>query len=79
VVARLFVAPSARRGGVARRLLDAAAGECRRLDRHPVLDVATHFAPAIALYERSGWRHAGRVVVDVGDGRRFEEHVYLAP
>ena len=51
-VARLMVAPRARRRGVARQLLDVAVGGARRLGRVPVLDVVTSDAAAVALYER---------------------------
>lgn len=58
-VVRLFVDPAARRQGLARALLDAAAAHARACGLVPVLDAVADSAPAIALYERSGWRLAG--------------------
>jgi GNAT superfamily N-acetyltransferase len=58
-IARLFVDPAARRKGLARALLDAAAGLARTRGLQPVLDVVAGSEPAIALYERSGWELAG--------------------
>src|ERR1019366_4153622 len=58
-IARLFVDPAARRQGLARALLDAAAGHARTRGLQPVLDVVAGSEPAIALYERSGWELAG--------------------
>jgi GNAT superfamily N-acetyltransferase len=58
-IARLFVDPAARRKGLARALLDAAAGHARTRGLQPVLDVVAGSEPAIALYERSGWELAG--------------------
>ena len=51
-VTRLFVTPSARRGGLAARLLDTAhAAEGGRL----TLEVSDEGTAAIAAYERYGW------------------------
>ncbi len=58
-IVRLFVDPAARRQGLARALLDTAAAHARACGLVPVLDVVADSAPAIALYERSGWRLAG--------------------
>ncbi len=58
-ISRLFVAPSARRLGLARLLLEAASGHARELGLQPVLDVVDDSHAAIALYERSGWKLAG--------------------
>ncbi|MDQ3107671.1 MAG: hypothetical protein M3Q68_07700 [Actinomycetota bacterium] len=55
-------------------------GEARRRGFAPILDVATHFTAANALYERAGWRLLGCVAVDIGGGRDpFDEFVYVAP
>ena len=59
VVSRLFVAVDARRGGVARDLLDHAAQAATDAGLHAVLEVDAAAAGAIALYERAGWRLAG--------------------
>lgn len=76
VVARMLVSPTARRRGVARALLGEAVAEARRLGRRPILDVATHFAGAIALYESAGWRRLGLVSVDISGMEPLEEYVY---
>ena len=68
-VARLMVAPHARRRGVARRLLDVAVREARRQGLVPVLDVVTSDVAAIALYEAAGWQRLGELVVTMRDGR----------
>ncbi|MCU1353433.1 MAG: putative GCN5-related N-acetyltransferase, partial [Acidimicrobiales bacterium] len=78
VVARLLVAPTARRSGLGRTLLHTAASEAIRQDRWPILDVVTYLQGAIALYEGCGWRRAGQVTVrfDVGE---IDEFVYIGP
>ncbi|WP_370371081.1 GNAT family N-acetyltransferase [Catenulispora sp. GP43] len=63
LVARLFVAVDARRGGLATDLLDRAARAARDEGLQAVLEVDAAAAGAIALYERAGWRLAGS-----GDG-----------
>jgi GNAT superfamily N-acetyltransferase len=79
VIARLLVAPDARRRGIGRALLDVAAGEARSRGLWPVLDVLTDSAAAIALYEDCGWERAGDVRVSFRDGTTFEEAVFLGP
>ena len=79
VIARLLVAPDARRGGIGRLLLEHAASEASKRGLVSVLDVATKFEAAIQLYENSGWRRLGRVAVELPGGTRIEEFVYLAP
>ena len=79
VVARLLVAPEARRHGCGRALLRQAAGHARTEGRCAVLDVAVHFSAAIALYESSGWTRLGTVTTMFRDGDTLDEHVYVAP
>ena len=79
VVARMLVSPTTRRRGVARALLTDAVAEARRLGRTPILDVATHFAGAIALYESAGWRRLGLVSVDISGMEPLDEYVYTTP
>lgn len=79
VVARLLVAPEQRRTGLGRRLLDHATDQCRRRQLAPILDVVDGTEPAIALYERAGWRHLGTVSFMLPDGSELTEHVYAAP
>lgn len=79
VVARLLVAPDARRQGLGSRLLGTAAAAARGQDRCPILDVVERFTPAHALYERAGWRRVGTVVVALADGTSIDEAVYVGP
>jgi GNAT superfamily N-acetyltransferase len=79
VVARLFVAPGARRGGTGAALMEAAADAARALGLSPVLDVVSDAHAAIALYERLGWKRAGQATIRFGDGHSLDEYVYLAP
>lgn len=76
VIARLLVAPSARRCGLGVGLLDHAVADCRRRGLVPVLDVVDRFAGAIALYESAGWRRLGAVEAELPDGTTLRELVY---
>ncbi len=56
----MYVAPGARRGGVGRALLRAAAREARRMGAERLeLTVTTVNAPALALYRGAGFRTWG--------------------
>ena len=79
VIARLMVAPAARRAGIGRSLLQHAEAQAVALGRAPFLDVVTAHTAAIELYERCGWSKAGRIIAEIGDGQSFEEFVYLSP
>ena len=79
VVARLFVAPSARRNGTAVALMNAAVADAQARGLFPVLDVVSDAHAAIALYERLGWTRAGRAAVHFDDGHSLDEYVYVAP
>jgi GNAT superfamily N-acetyltransferase len=68
VVARLFVAASARRSGVGRALLDRATARAHELGRQPVLDVWDQLPDARALYESAGWTIAGRATLEFRSG-----------
>ncbi|MCP4086305.1 MAG: GNAT family N-acetyltransferase [Actinomycetia bacterium] len=76
---RLIVDPSRRRTGVTRALLDTA--EQAALDRGltPILDAVDRFAPAIALYERQGWKRRGTALIDLPNTTTINEHIYTAP
>ncbi|MEV4801865.1 GNAT family N-acetyltransferase [Nonomuraea sp. NPDC049421] len=55
-IVRLFVTPAARGRGLAARLLDTV----RATTPGPLkLEVSSEGTAAIALYERTGWRHTG--------------------
>ena len=58
-IVRLYVDPRFQRLGLARSLLDTAAGAAVDHRLRPVLDVVDDSAPAIALYERAGWHLVG--------------------
>lgn len=79
VLARLLVAPVARRRGVGRALVGAALAEAKRLGRRVVLDVVTEHESAIAMYERDGWTRVGEVEWCLDDGRPLREFVYVSP
>jgi GNAT superfamily N-acetyltransferase len=79
VVARLLVAPDARRAGMGRLLLERAASEAHDRGLRPILDVTTRFEAAVSLYERSGWQRLGAVVVELPNGTSIDEFVYHAP
>ena len=79
VVARLLVARSARRSGVAAALLRTAADDARARGLHPILDVVATSAGPRALYEREGWRDVGTVTAVFSDGFSIDETVYVAP
>ena len=79
VIARLIVAPAVRRLGIGRALLYAGAEAARRGGRHPILDVATHYEAAIALYRSCGWHAAGEVTMVFRDGTDLQSYVYVAP
>jgi hypothetical protein len=47
--------------------------------RQPILDVATHFDAAIALYESCGWDRAGEVTIELSDEPSLQCYVYIGP
>jgi len=79
LVARLFVSLRRRRRGIAAALLTTASDAARSLGRVAILDVATHFAAAISLYEAHGWSRLGMVTVDIGTPELLDEFVFAAP
>ncbi len=78
-VARLLVAPRARRGGLARALLDAALSHGAHLGRAVVLDVVEDDRAAVALYDATGWRRLGQHTVMLRSGVELPVAVYGAP
>jgi putative acetyltransferase len=76
---RMYVAPSARRGGVASQMLRFAEDECRRSAAHKIeLSTSELQSTAIELYKKAGYRLVREAVVadasnkTVGGGiRRF--------
>ena len=79
VVARLIVDPDRRRAGIGRSLLEAGAAAAALQGLHPILDVATHYDAAIALYRSCGWRNMGEVTMVFADGFELQSYVYVAP
>jgi GNAT superfamily N-acetyltransferase len=79
IVARLLVAPSARRLGIGRRLLGVAANEARDRGLAPILDVVSRHRGATALYESEGWTRLGSTRITLMNGKTVNEHVYAAP
>jgi GNAT superfamily N-acetyltransferase len=75
LVTRLMVAPSARRRGIATRLLEVACSHGMELGMPVALDVVESRRAALALYERAGWRPDGSATD--ASGRRVRR--YLAP
>lgn len=79
VVARLLVAPTARHLGIGSALLTPATTEAHRHGARPVLDVAKHYAGAIAFYEARGWTRADALTLEFPNGSAFESWLYLGP
>ena len=81
LVARLFVALEARRGGIASDLLEYAARAASGAGLQAALEVDAAAAGAVALYERAGWRFAGSGSGGwlAKDGLPARVRFYLAP
>jgi GNAT superfamily N-acetyltransferase len=78
MVTRLFVAPAARGHGAASALLAHVVRTARERGLHPILDVDSASASAIALYERQGWRFLGTSEAQWGP-HRVTVRSYAAP
>ena len=78
-LARLLVAPAARRQGIGQALVEHATTEARRLGLRAVLDVVDEHKHAIALYERLGWTRKAVVNWRLPDRRPLREFVYVSP
>jgi ribosomal protein S18 acetylase RimI-like enzyme len=63
-VSRLFVAPAARRQGVAQALLQQAIHWATANERDLVLEVTDNLGAAQALYERAGFRRSATQLAD---------------
>lgn len=82
LLARLFVAPDARRGGLAGKLIQVVLAEARRRDLLLALDVVGDHNGAVALYEHLGWRRVATINASwmpVVDGEGTPLHCYVAP
>jgi GNAT superfamily N-acetyltransferase len=78
-ISRLFVAPAARRQGMARALLQTAIDWAAANERDLVLEVTDHLRAARALYERTGFHLAGTHRADwtTPDGQPVTLHNYV--
>ncbi len=72
VVNRLFVIPSAQRGGAGAALMAAACAAAAGQGLHAVLDVVDTNRAAVRLYERLGWLRLGSVEVTFRGARAPE-------
>jgi GNAT superfamily N-acetyltransferase len=79
VVARLLVAPSARRRGLGQALLAHATTHARASGQRAVLDVTRDAPGPIAMYEALGWSRLEPVTLILDDGTALALWVYLSP
>lgn len=80
-VSRLFVVPAARGRGVAEALLGTASSHAATHGLRLMLDVVDDGSPAVAVYERLGWRLVDCRTADwtTPAGHRLPVRVYLSP
>lgn len=80
-VARLFVVPRGRGGGVGAALLEEALTHARAQGWRAVLEVDAGAEAAIRLYERRGWRRVATGAARWRNtrGEHPPMHVYLSP
>lgn len=80
-VSRLFVAPAARGRGLGATLLAALSSWSTERGFQLMLDVVDDGGPAVALYERLGWRLVDQRLSDwvTAKGERLPMRIYLAP
>lgn len=76
-IVRLFVSPTARGKGVARKLLRAAVAKSTEASKVATLEVMQKDAAAIDLYTAMGWKVVGRSGHSVGDGRQVPALVMI--
>lgn len=79
VAGRLFVAPSARDRGTARRLGEVLMSYAIEHDVRIVLDVMKKDAAAISLYEQNGWTQIGTTLHHFGDRQEAQALCYVSP
>jgi GNAT superfamily N-acetyltransferase len=80
-VTRLFVVPQARGRGVGEWLMERVSDQAAKQGLRLVLDVVDDGGPALALYDRLGWRLVNHRLAEwtAADGRRPTLRTYLAP
>ncbi|MFI6153874.1 GNAT family N-acetyltransferase [Kitasatospora sp. NPDC051170] len=79
VIARFYVAPTARGHHLGAQLLTHAVAHARTLGLHAVLDVLPTDTAAIALYRHQGWTLLGTTPQHWPSGRTVEVHSFAAP
>ena len=79
MLARLLVAPTVRRQGIARQLIAVAVRHAQALGRRVVLDVVKEADAAIRLYESLGWTRLESLQLPIHDGQVLDLWVYLSP
>lgn len=79
VLARLFVAPSARKRSVATRLMETVERAARSADLRLVLDVMTKDRTALEIYRKRGWQPIGSFEHQYGDNQRTQAVALLGP
>jgi GNAT superfamily N-acetyltransferase len=79
VVARLLVAPAARRQGLGKVLLAHATTQARAAGQRAVLDVTRDADGPIAMYEAAGWSRLEPATLTFDDGASLALWVYLSP
>lgn len=79
VLARLLVAPSVRRQGVAQQLIAVVLQHAQAQGQRVVLDVVKEAAGPIRLYEGLGWTRLEDVQLLIRDGAVLDLWVYLSP
>ena len=79
MLARLLVAPTARRQGIAQQLIAVAVRHAQALGRRVVLDVVKESEAAIRLYETLGWVRLESLRLPIHGGQVLDLWVYLSP
>ncbi|MGX2995208.1 GNAT family N-acetyltransferase [Streptomyces sp. JNUCC 64] len=79
VLARLFVAPDARKQATGERLVRAAESYAQAHGLRLVLDVMRKDLSAIRLYRRLGWLELGPIAHRFGEGQQTEAVAYVSP
>jgi GNAT superfamily N-acetyltransferase len=66
-ISRLFVTTETIGTGIGRALLGQAVNQIQTDGLIPILRVSDYLTPAIKLYERTGWVHAGSISSAISD------------
>jgi ribosomal protein S18 acetylase RimI-like enzyme len=79
MLARLLVAPTIRRQGVAQQLIAVATQHAQDRGRRVVLDVVKESEAAIRLYETLGWARLESLRLPIRGGHVLDLWIYLSP